>query len=129
VIIAYDDSDGWYDHQAPRIVNHSNTVGDASICTGAPSLGSAQGRCGYGPRRSLLVVSRFAKPNFVDHTVTDQSSILRFIEDNSNLGRISEDSFDERAGSLANMFDFDRPRDGKLFLDPATGERLNDGDD
>jgi hypothetical protein len=41
----------------------------------------------------------------------------------------SEDSFDERAGSLATMLDFDRPRDGKLFLDPATGERLNDGDD
>jgi hypothetical protein len=41
----------------------------------------------------------------------------------------SEDSLDERAGSLATMLDFDRPRDGKLFLDPAPGERLNDGDD
>ena len=40
------------------------------------------GRCGYGTRMPLLVVSPFAKRNFVDHTLTDQTSVLRFIEDN-----------------------------------------------
>jgi len=40
------------------------------------------GRCGYGPRLPLLVISPWAKHNFVDHRVTDQSSIIRFIEDN-----------------------------------------------
>ena len=52
------------------------------------------------------MVSPYSKVNFVDHSVTDQSSILRFIEDNWNLGRIGGGSFDEIAGSLDNMFDF-----------------------
>jgi len=30
----------------------------------------------------MMVISPYAKPNFVDHTLTDQSSIIRFIEDN-----------------------------------------------
>ncbi len=40
-----------------------------------------QGRCGYGPRLPLLVISPWAKKNYIDNTVTDQSSIPRFIED------------------------------------------------
>jgi len=122
VIIAYDDSDGWYDHVVPPIVNHSNTVEDAEICTGAsPSLGPAQARCGYGPRLPLLVISPFARKNFVDHGVTDQTSILRFIEDNWRLGRIGGHSFDAVAGSLLRLFDFDERREGRLILDPSTG--------
>jgi hypothetical protein len=46
-----------------------------------------------------------------------------------HLGRISADSFDQVAGSLANMFDFDHPRDDTLVLDPVTGERPNGADD
>ena len=46
------------------------------------------GRCGYGPRMPFLVISPFARQNYVDHTVTDQTSVLRFIEDNFDLGRI-----------------------------------------
>lgn len=65
-----------------------------------------QDRCGYGPRLPLMVISPYAKPNFVDHKVTDQSSILRFIEDNWKVGRIGNQSFDAKAGSLENMFNF-----------------------
>ena len=79
---------------------------------------------GYGPRLPLLVVSPFAKQNFVDHNISDQSSILQFIEDNWNLGRIGDSSFDEVAGSLVNMFDFfSEHHAGRLILDPNTGER------
>jgi phospholipase C len=128
IIIAYDDSDGWYDHVMSPIVNQSQTIYDAltgpnSAGTNSP-LGGFQGRAGYGPRLPLLVISPFAKKNFVDHTITDQSSILRFIEDNWKLGRIGNSSFDALAGSLANMFDFDHgdERDSRLFLDANTGE-------
>jgi len=128
VVVAYDDSDGWYDHVAGPVVNHSQTTLDAAICRGAaPALGASQGRCGYGPRLPLLVISPFAKRNYVDHALTDQSSILRFIEDNWELGRIGDDSFDALAGSLLTMFDFDHPQVGKLFLDPKTGLRLPTG--
>src|SRR5207244_12430607 len=117
----YDDSDGWDDHVAGPIVNHSQASVDAAICNrAAPALGAYQGRCGYGPRLPLLVISPFARPNFVDHTLTDQSSILRFVEDNWELGRIGDRSFDEVAGSLLGLFDFDRPEAGDPFLHPDT---------
>jgi phospholipase C len=126
VVIAYDDSDGWYDHQMSPIVSQSNTPDDA--LTGPGSCGTAkagayQDRCGYGPRQPLLTISPYAKVNFVDHTITDQSSILRFIEDNWNLGRIGNQSFDALATPLTNMFDFGHgPKAHNLLLDPTTGE-------
>ncbi|HVH89295.1 MAG TPA: alkaline phosphatase family protein, partial [Terriglobales bacterium] len=128
VIIAWDDSDGWYDHVMGPIMSQSATIADSltdpSACGSfAKALGGIQGRCGYGPRLPLLVVSPFAKKNFVDNTVTDQSSILRLIEDNFSLGRIGGGSFDAVAGSLINMFDFsDGPRHDKVFLKCSTGE-------
>jgi phospholipase C len=110
-------------------VSTSSTAQDG--LTGPGQCGTAvegayQGRCGYGPRLPLLVISPFAKRNYVDHGVTDQSSILRFIEDNWNLGRIGDQSFDAIAGSLDAMFDFDGWRRPRLFLDPATGARAHD---
>ena len=81
--------------------------------------GGYQARCGYGPRLPLLVISPFAKSNYVDGTTTDQSSITRFIEDNWNTGRIGDASFDAKAGSLDNMFSFHHEGEsGRLFLDP-----------
>ncbi len=126
VIISYDDSDGWYDHVMPPIVNHSSDPSHdvllgAGLC-GQTQPGQYQDRCGYGPRLPLLIISPWAKSNFVDNTITDQSSILRFIEDNWHLGRIGNQSFDAIAGPLTNMFDFTHgPRNARLFLDPSTG--------
>ncbi len=141
VVIAYDDSDGWYDHQMPPIVNQSASpddalTGDAACGDGTISLPGidaanthAQGRCGYGPRLPLLVISAWSKTNYVDHTLTDQSSILRFIEDNwLNGTRLGGGSFDAIAGSINSMFDFDGgPNAGKLKLDETTGEPSNGG--
>jgi phospholipase C len=133
VVIAYDDSDGWYDHVMGPIVNQSqdpvvDTL-DGTSCgkKATNAMGGYQDRCGYGPRLPLLVISPYAKSNFVDHSVTDQSSILRFIEDNWQTGRIGNFSFDQKAASLMNMLTFTQngPVGGpnKLFLDPITGER------
>jgi phospholipase C len=142
VIIAYDDSDGWYDHQMGPIMNQSTSPADAltgvGLCgNGADALPGpngnphAQGRCGYGPRMPLLVISPFAKHNFVDHSTTDLSSIVRFIEDNWLGGARITGSFDALAGTLNNMFDFDRERDGhgddKLILNPTTGQPVERG--
>jgi hypothetical protein len=89
------------------------------------TTGPFQDRCGYGPRLPMLVISSWAKVNFVDHTIIDQTSILRFIEDNWNLGRIGNHSYDEKAGSILNMFNFDKEKQQQrvspLFLDPNTG--------
>ena len=126
VIIAYDDSDGWYDHVMPPIVNGSGSPADALNGTGAcgtQDTTAPAGRCGYGQRLPLVVISRHARADYVDHGVTDQSSILRFIEDNWGLGRIGGTSFDALAGSLLNLFEFEDGGDSrKLYLDPATGQ-------
>jgi len=111
----------WYDHVMPTILNHSNDPSQDVSC-GTAKPGTYQDRCGYGPRLPLMVISPYAKENFVDHSVTDQTSILKFIEDNWNLGQIPDPlSFDKKAGSLYNMFDFKHGDVDKLLLDPHTG--------
>jgi phospholipase C len=142
LVVLYDDSDGWYDHQLGQIVNQSVTAADALTGPGAcgsgalalpgvnPATVHAQGRCGYGPRQPLLVVSPWAKHNFVDHSVTDQTSVIRFIEDNWLGGqRIGQGSFDSIANSISSLFDFKQTVANDLFiLNPNTGEPVNTGE-
>ena len=103
ILIAYDDSDGWYDHVLAPIVNQSNDanndalLGSTGLC-GTIKTGAYLDRCGYGPRLPFLAISPFAKENFVAHTVADQSSITRFIEDNWQLGQIGDQSLDGISG-------------------------------
>jgi phospholipase C len=57
--------------------------------------------------------------------VTDQTSIIRFVEDNWLGGqRIGQGSFDVLANSITQMFNFSKIRNnGTLFLNPGTGEK------
>jgi phospholipase C len=136
VVISYDDSDGWYDHAYSGVTNPSNSVADALTGAGACGTGTAlagqQGRCGYGPRLPFLVISPWAKSDAVDHTLTDQSSIIRFVEDNWRVPRIPG-SFDAVAGGLDGLFDFgaktgqgnaygNGPNAAPFQLDPVTGQ-------
>jgi phospholipase C len=126
IVVAYDDSDGWYDHQMSPIVNHSSdptydALNGAGLC-GQSEAGSYQDRCGYGPRLPLLVISPYARRNYVDGSITDQTSILRLIEHNWGLSRIGNQSFDAKAGTLRHMFDFSHPDATPLLLDRSTGE-------
>jgi phospholipase C len=137
VVIMYDDSDGWYDHQMGSIINTSTGPDDAltgpgtcgTAATSLPGLNTtanphALGRCGFGPRLPILVISPWARQNFVDHSVTNQTSIIRFIEDNWLGGqRIGQGSFDAISNSIVQDFDFAKIRhNGTLFLDPNSGE-------
>src|SRR2546429_7980487 len=90
VVIAWDDSDGWYDHQMGTIVTQSNVSDDQLLGPGncgSPkandvSGGAQNGRRGFWPRVPLLVGFPWGKKKFIDDTLTDQSSFLPFIEDN-----------------------------------------------
>ena len=110
---------------------NSSAIPTSGSC-GSPSVtgGALSARCGYGPRLPFLVVSPWAKQNFVDHTQTDQTSTLRFIEHNWGLEFIDEQkqaagagSFDRLAGSVNNLFDFNGNPENRrpLILDPLTG--------
>ncbi|MGH9436952.1 MAG: alkaline phosphatase family protein, partial [Terriglobia bacterium] len=72
----------------------------------------------------LIIISPWAKVNYVSHSLADQSSVLRFIENNWRLGRIGGGSNDAIAGSLDDLFDFSRPQAKQLFLKPKTGEPI-----
>jgi phospholipase C len=157
IFIAWDDSDGWYDHAAPPLVNPSAAPGFDTVnpanggnC-GTPKPDAIQARCGFGPRLALIAVSPWAKVNYVDHSLTDQTSLLRFIEDNWDLNYIDgpathdpktglrspdfavapqRQSFDVVAGSLDNLFDFDSaPRLSRFILNPVSGAVLTDDRD
>jgi phospholipase C len=127
ILITYDDSDGWYDHVMPPIVSQSDDPSNDALLglglCGTPTVGAYRDRCGYGSRLPLLVISPYAKPNYVNHTLADTTSVLRFIEDNWYLGQIGDQSFDALAGSILDSFDFaSEPRARAVFLDSATGE-------
>ncbi|WP_326943986.1 alkaline phosphatase family protein [Amycolatopsis sp. NBC_01307] len=123
IVLAYDDSDGWYDHVSSPVINGSHDASqDQAVCTAKKTtLGGYADRCGYGPRLPLMVISPYSKVNHVDHTLTDQTSVLKFIEDNWFAGRIGDSSYDSRANSMSNMFNFWWPQASKLTLDPKTG--------
>jgi phospholipase C len=123
IVVTYDDSDGWYDHQPPVIVNGSNTSLDAAICASKPiTLGSFPVRCGFSQRLPLLVISPWTRANHVGHQLTNTSSITRFIEDNWLGGkRVGNGSYDAISGRLNGLFSFFKPHFTPVILDPATG--------
>ena len=133
VIINWDDSDGWYDSVMPAIVSPSTGPNDAlngaGVCGAGTNPLGVDNRCGYGPRIPILVISPYAKSNFVDSTLVDQSSIVSFIQYNWHLGGLGSASFTNIAGSLLNMFDFSHPQPGnsQLLLNPSTGEVVKGG--
>jgi phospholipase C len=133
VVITWDDSDGWYDHVLAPVVTESQTSLDT--LTGANQCGASssqvpvnsssqpeQGRCGYGPRLPFLVVSPWARQNVVSNRLIDQSSVVKFIEQNWNLPAMGNGAADTAAGSLHSLFDFRGEPAQPLFLDPTTGE-------
>jgi len=150
VIVNYDDSDGWYDHAYSGVLNPSFSVADnltnttksppaisstnpvSQMCgTSGTPLAGEQGRCGLGPRLPMLLISPCAKQNAVDHNLSDQSSIINFVEYNWGLPSIPG-SFDQALAStdakegvpfdLAGLFDFSHCNAPTLPLDPATGQ-------
>jgi phospholipase C len=137
VIITYDDSDGWYDHAyaSPTSASYdpaADQVNGPGLCgTGATTQPQPKGldgkpvngRCGPGTRVPFIVISPFARQNFVSHERISQASVVRFIEDNWLHGeRIGAGSFDESAGSIMDLFDFDHCDEAnKVFLDPTAG--------
>ncbi|GBQ93985.1 phospholipase C [Asaia krungthepensis] len=138
IIIAYDDSDGWYDH-AFTPVQHSSHDASADQLDGAGQCGKApasvglrgkpvNGRCGPGTRTPLLVLSPWARQNAIDHTLLTQSSVLRFIENNWLDGmRLGGGSFDQDARDMDGLFDFTRtPDTTPLYLAPKDGAVLRE---
>lgn len=135
-MIAYDDSDGWYDHQMGPIVSRSQDAANDGLYGKLLRVARRQGRRRLpGPlrlRRSSPVAGHLAVREGQLRLPFDVRPVivLRFIEDNWSLGRLGNFSFDAKAGRLDAMFDFsrgesegDHPR--ALILDPVIGTRVH----
>ena len=139
----YGEPDGWYDHRMGPIVNPSASIRTnasnedqfdaAGKCGNGGPLADGNGNalgehCGYGPRLPLVVISPWAKENFVEHTVTSRTSATRFIGDNWKLARLGNGSLGEVAGPTGDMVDFDDRSFGRAdgqrapFFDARTGQ-------
>jgi phospholipase C len=154
VILNYDDSDGWYDHQFAQVLRSSfdkvtkesvnlavgsvvgaDQVSGSGSCTGPSATQGVgvngtpvNGRCGPGMRTPFIIISPWAKTNYVDHTEISQSSVIRFIEDNwLNGQRLGQGSDDATAGSIMNMFNFSGTSGAApvVYLDPNKGTVLS----
>ncbi len=143
IVITYDDSDGWYDHQAPVIINGSNagintgttppSAYDTSLCTEvAVTVGTANGRCGYSQRLPMVVISPCTRQNYVSGKLTNTASVVKFIEDNWLGGESIKGSFDKSSGSLyakGGLLDFNvKPHLTPLILNPTTGAVVSGGE-
>ncbi len=83
IFIFWDDYGGWYDHVAPPFVDYD----------------------GLGIRVPLIVVSPYAKQGWVSHVQYEHGSIVKFVEDQFGLARLS--ASDRRATSPEkDSFDF-----------------------
>src|SRR5215467_4513982 len=133
IVVTYDDSDGWYDHVAPSIVNGSNDpTQDTALCSSQPiTLGTNNDRCGFSQRLPLLVISPWSRQNYVSNNLTNTASVVKFIEDNWLNGERITDSYDAISGSLNapnGLFNCNAPpNDTPLILDPTTGAVVSGG--
>ncbi len=85
VFLTWDDYGGFFDHVPPPLVD----------------------AYGYGPRVPTLVISPFAKPNYISHNTYDFTSMLSFIERRFHLGHLT--LRDARAAPMLDCFDFQQP--------------------
>jgi phospholipase C len=139
IILTYDDSDGWYDHAYSTPTTSSfnptadqlNGVGTCNATGATQGVGvtgaAVNGRCGPGTRIPLVVISPYARTNYVDHTLITQASVVKFIEDNWLGGtRLGGGSHDATTGSIMSLFDF--TNGGKtpaVYVDTNTGVKLS----
>ncbi|HVF52543.1 MAG TPA: alkaline phosphatase family protein [Actinomycetota bacterium] len=96
VFLTWDDSGGFYDHVPP------------------PHLDEM----GLGPRVPLLVISPWAKEGYIDPTVYEFSSVLKFIETAFDLECMTDR--DCGASDMLNAFDFEQPlraKERRLILE------------
>ncbi len=82
LFVTWDDYGGFYDHVAPPQVD----------------------RYGFGFRVPCLLISPYARKGFIDSTVNDHTSILKFIETRFGLNPLS--TRDAAANAMLEAFDF-----------------------
>jgi phospholipase C len=110
LIYTYDEHGGYYDHVPPP-----PAVKPDNIPPGADVKGITGAYDRYGFRVPTVIVSPFAKRNYVSHQVHDHTSILKLIETKWNLGALTYR--DANASNLLDSLDLEGP---PAFAEPPT---------
>lgn len=110
MIFTYDEAGGFYDHVSPQPMPSPDGIqpmdlvaGDICDATGQ----SGTGTCDFtytGFRLPLIVISPFAKKNYVSHTVRDYTAILKLIQTRFNLPALTKR--DAAQADMSEFFDF-----------------------
>ncbi len=82
IVLLWDDWGGWYDNAPPAWINYTS----------------------LGFRVPMIVISPYARPNYISHTHYDFGSILKLIEENFELGSLGVT--DATAPSMEDVLDF-----------------------
>ncbi|HYK50667.1 MAG TPA: alkaline phosphatase family protein [Terriglobales bacterium] len=118
-ILTFDEFGGFYDHVAPvPAVSPNPNVKPIDIKPGPPPNGpdicappnNTDPKCDFlytGYRIPLIVVSPFAKKNFVSHTPADMTAWLKFVETRFKLSSLTQR--DAAQMDMTEFFDFPNP--------------------
>jgi len=105
IVWTYDEAGGFADHVAPP-----------TACRPLPSKSPFTQ---LGPRIPFVVISPWAKRNYVSHVVHDHTAITRFIEALFDLPALTER--DANSDALLDLFDFSCGRDLSVPPAPSPG--------
>jgi phospholipase C len=116
LIFTYDEAGGYYDHVTPQPATPPDSPSSSTylpidlqagdICDGSGQLGT--GTCNFaytGYRLPMIVISPFAKKNYVSHTVYDYTAILKLVETRFGLAALSNRDA-AQADMSTDFFDF-----------------------
>jgi phospholipase C len=100
MFLVFDEHGGWYDHVPPQPIVRPDSV--PPEITVPPDQPGAYDYTGF--RVPCVVISPFAKRDFVSHVVHEHTSLLKFVESKWNLPAMTYR--DANAGSMLEFFDF-----------------------
>jgi phospholipase C len=98
IFVTWDDWGGFYDHVAPPVLDSQ----------------------GLGPRVPLIVISPYAKHNYISHQLGEFSSFVKFIEWNWGLPNLGQRDALSQVSNLSDYFDFTQTPQSPLILSPIT---------
>jgi phospholipase C len=110
LFLTYDEWGGIYDHVSPQPEPSPDGIKPVDLQPGDVCTTTTGPTCDFvysGYRVPLVVISPYAKKNYVSHTVTDYTAILKFIETRFKLQPLTKR--DAAQEDMTEYFDFSNP--------------------
>jgi phospholipase C len=119
-LLTYDEAGGFYDHVSPVKTVSPDGIKPVDLQPGDICTQGTGPTCDFtytGYRLPLLVISPFAKKNYVSHTNADYTAILKLIETRFGLGALT--ARDAAQMDMTEFFDFSNPPSASPPSPPA----------